>query len=151
KVVVGVDVREFAAELEAVLAPQIREIVLKVENRVVEVGGTAHPTAHNLPGKTGNIEIREPPCARDAGVEGIVLAIDEAVGVVGNQSKVQVVEAKPEVIQELRAGGPNPVRGDRISADWISILPVTGRDGVIFSVAKVVADEHHAIDGVLTV
>ena len=64
---------------------------------------------------------------------------------------MQVIEAKPEVVQEPGAGGPNPVRGDRIRAYRISVLPVTGRDGVIFSIAKVVADEHHAIEGVLAV
>src|SRR3989442_13132597 len=148
EVVIGVDVRKLAAELESVFAPQIREIVLKIENRVAELNGTATPTAQNLPGKTGNLDIREPTRARDAGVEGIVLAIGEEVGVVGNQAKVQVIEAKPEVVQELRAGGPNPVRGDRIGAYRISVLPGTGRDGVIFSIAKVVADEHHATEGV---
>src|SRR5438128_1856149 len=151
EVVIGVDVRKLAAELESVFAPQIREIVLKIENRVAELNGTATPTAQNLPGKTGNLDIREPTRARDAGVERIVFAIGEEVGVVGSQGKVQVIEAKPEVVQEPRAGGPNPVRGDRIRAYRISVLPVTGRDGVIFSIAKVVADEHHAIEGVLAV
>src|SRR5262249_463677 len=124
EVVVGVDVRELAAKLEAVLAPQIREIVRKIENRVGEPTGTAHPTAQNLPGKTGNIEIREPTRARDAGVEGIVLAIGEFAGVVRNQVKVQVVEAKAEVVQQAGAGSPNPIRRDRIGAYWISVLPV---------------------------
>src|SRR5437867_6914727 len=64
---------------------------------------------------------------------------------------MQVIEAKPEVVQEPRAGGPNPIRGDRIRAYRICVLPVIGRDGVIFSIAKVVADEHHAIEGVLAV
>src|SRR5207245_3527807 len=136
------------AKLEAVLASQIREIVRKIENRVVQLNGTAHPTAKNLPGKTGNIDHREPTCARDAGVEGIVLTIGEFAGVVNNKAKVDVVEAEPEVVQQAGTGGPNPVRGDRIGAYRISVLPVTGRDGVIFSIAKVVADEHHAIEGV---
>src|SRR5439155_17308179 len=109
-VVIGVNVREFAAELESVLAPQIREIVLEIENRVVEPSGTAAPTAQNLSGKTGNLDIREPTGARDAGVEGIVLAIGEEVGVVGSQGKVQVIDAKPEVVEQPRAGGPIPIR-----------------------------------------
>src|SRR5205823_9191415 len=133
------------------LAPQRRQIVLKIENRVGKLNGTPTPTAHNLPGKTGNLEIRKPTRARDAGVEGIVFAIGKEVGVVGSQAKVQVIEAKPEVVQEPRAGGPNPVRGDRIRAYRISVLPVTRRDGVIFSIAKVVADDYHSIAGVLAV
>src|SRR5207245_11070293 len=107
-VVIGVNVREFAAELESVLAPQIREIVLEIENRVVEPSGTAAPTAQNLPGKTGNLDTREPTRARDAGVEGIVIAIGEEVGVIGSQCNVLVSEAKPQVVQETKAGGANP-------------------------------------------
>src|SRR5207245_8005612 len=137
------------AKLEAVLASQIREIVRKIENRVVQLNGTAHPTAKNLAGKTANIDHREPTCARDAGVEGIVLAIGEFAGVVNNKAKVDVVEAEPEVVQQAGTGGPNPVRGDRIGAYWISVLQVVGCVGVIFCVAIVLADEYHAIDEVL--
>src|SRR5262249_27200195 len=84
-VVIGVDVRELAAELQAVLASQIREIVLEVKNRVAKPGRTAAPTAQNLPGKTGNLGTRKPTRGRDAGVEGIVFAIGEKVVVVGSQ------------------------------------------------------------------
>src|SRR5881396_207483 len=50
-----------------------------------------------------------------------------------------------------RTCGPNPIRGDRIRAYRICVLPVTARDGVIFSIAEVVTDKHHAIEGVLAV
>jgi len=43
-VVINIDVRELAAELEAVPAPQIRDAVLKIGNRVLELRGTAAPT-----------------------------------------------------------------------------------------------------------
>src|SRR5262249_32483800 len=94
---------------------------------------------------------RKASSARDACVEGKVLTIGEEVGVVGNQTKVNVGEAEAKIVQHAGAGGPNPVRAYRIRAYRIPVLPVTRRDGMIFSVTKVVADVHHGIEGVLAI
>src|SRR5262249_46375178 len=127
------------------------EIVLEIKNRVAVLRGTVMPTAQDTITKTGDVDARKASGTRDAGVERIILAIGEEVGVVGKQGIGRVIKAKAEVVQQAGAGGPNPVRGDRIRTDRISVLPVLGRDGVIFSIAKVVADEHHAVEAVLAV
>src|SRR5262249_57922744 len=101
--------------------------------------------------KSADVDARKASCTRDAGVEGKVLAVGEEVGVVGSQTKVNVGEAEAKVVQHAGAGGPNPVRADRIRAYRIPVLPVAGCDGVIFPIAEVVADVKHAIQGVLAV
>src|SRR5262249_29630370 len=101
--------------------------------------------------KSADVDARKASCTRDAGVEGKVLAVGEEVGIVGNQTKVNVSEAKAKIVQHAGAGGPNPVRADRIRAYRIPVLPVAGCDGMIFPIAEVVADVHHAIEGVLRV
>src|SRR5437899_10712988 len=42
-------------------------------------------------------------------------------------------------------------RRELLGAYWNIVMTDVSRDGVIFSIAKVVADEHHAIEGVLVV
>src|SRR5437867_1298348 len=107
---IGVDVSKLAAELESVLTPQIREVVRKIENRVAELSGTATPTAQRTTNTiTGNVDAGKASRTRDAGVEGVVLAIGEEVRVVGNQTKVNVGEAKVKIVQHAGTGGPNPV------------------------------------------
>src|SRR5215831_7167936 len=152
EVVIGVDVSELSAELEAVLAPQVGEIVLKIENGVVVLLGAATPTTQITIAKTGaDVDGRKASRTRDAGIEGIALTIGEKIGIVGNEGLVRVAEAKAKVVQHSGAGGPNPVRSDGIRAYRIPVLPVFGGDGVIFSIAKVVTDQHHAIKGVQAV
>jgi hypothetical protein len=42
---IHVDVRELTPELEGVLAPQVRDVILKIGSRVLEIYGPATPAA----------------------------------------------------------------------------------------------------------
>ena len=72
EVEIGLDVRVLDAELEGVLARQIRDTVLKIVIRVGELDWDGHA---NLPRgrKTSDGDSRKPTHTRDARVEGVVL------------------------------------------------------------------------------
>src|SRR5437879_12482365 len=107
------DVRELAAELEGVLAPQVRDVVLKIGGRVLEIDGTATPAAQR--GKSAaDFDVRKPTSSHDAGVEGIVLAIGEFAGVRLSQGELKEVATEPGCIDQAGRGGPYPVSSNRV-------------------------------------
>src|SRR5207248_2386551 len=78
---IGLDVRVLTAELEGVLASQIRDAVREIVERVGAIfHGTAAPTA-DLSTETGDGDGWKAAVIRDARVEGVALPIGERVAV----------------------------------------------------------------------
>ena len=96
------DVREATAELEGVLAPQIRETVSKIVIRVDEAARTVRPLTDKR--KRGNADVRQTTHSRDACVDGIACAtskptaIGEDIAVADALIKVNVVVAKAGLV-----------------------------------------------------
>src|SRR5439155_19173868 len=112
-----------APNLNPCLLRKYERLSWKLKTGLLNPVGRPRQLPRTCPGKPVISTLGNPPVLVMP-VLGIVLAIGEEVGVVGSQAKVQVIEAKPEVVQHAGAGGPNPVRGDRIRAYRISVLPV---------------------------
>src|ERR1700719_2181478 len=85
---IALDVRELEAILKAVLAHQIRDIILKIE---IWVGacyqGTAAAATQLSLAKTGNDDTGKPTRTGDACVDGVTLPIGEDIGVAGDEEK----------------------------------------------------------------
>ncbi len=84
---IGLDVRELAAELQAVLAQQVGDTVLTIVKRIGSVlHGTAIPTAQQAITLTKILQSdsRKSTVSGDACVEGVALAIREDIGVEGD-------------------------------------------------------------------
>lgn len=108
------------AELEGVLAHQIREAVLAIEVRSVKVIGPIVPGTQFF--KTRKLNIRQPSRTRDARVYRVARAIGNYAGVGGEEIKKDLVVAKPHFIQDAGIGSPIPAAGSRVGAYIIVIL-----------------------------
>ena len=92
---IDLDMRELAANLEAVLAPQIRNVILKIIKRVGAVRrGTVMPGANAGAArgceKTRNVDIRQPTHSRHARVEGVALTTGEPTTIGADVAVVNV-------------------------------------------------------------
>src|SRR4029077_18887605 len=105
---IDIDVRKLDAELEGVLAPQPRDAVLKIGIRILEIDGTAAPTAQRSKRPGCDLHIRKATGSRDAGVKRIVLAICDLAGVKLSQREVKEVVAKAGFVHQAGRCGPNP-------------------------------------------
>src|SRR4029077_13767716 len=123
---IGLNVRDFPAEFEGVLTPQIRDTVLKIEIRAGagKTGAGAIRVAQAgaaAAGETRNLNKRQPAPNRYARVEGIALAatagsgaqtsrpIGDDVLVADGKALANAVVAEPEFFHQCGTGGPNPI------------------------------------------
>ena len=146
---ISLHVRELAAELEGVLALQIRNRLLNI---VIGVGrkilGTVCGRAERS--KPKNIDIRK-ASHRRARVKDVTLAIGERVDVEVDKLEVHAVVTEAQFVHPAGIGSVNPALDVRPGAYRGAVRERNVHEGMVFTGGIVIAQKERAKDGIFVV